>query len=290
MTLDRRTGVWLLALVMVVAARPHLASAECITVQMSLAEWVDSSRFVFFADVVSVENVLKPESYRIRVRFRIIEAFKGTKRGNVTLDFRPIADEFQYQRSQSVLVFAVGTPGDSSSACNATRIATADDTDLRQLRALKYVRAKLDDKGALSIVTPGSGTIKPVKEREQVSFANPQITPGGDAVGWLAAFPNCCTSYPIPLKLMILTNGRTRSFTGSGLPIWQWMFQDGGKQVAFRQETVHGGLGVHYELRDLASGRLVASYDPPVGPDNVPAVPQNVPEWVTELDSASKKQ
>jgi hypothetical protein len=60
--------------------------------------------------------------------------------------------------------------------------------------------------------------------------------------------------------------------------------------VAFRQETVHGGLGVHYELRDVVTGLLVASYDPPVGPDNVRVAPENVPEWVAELDSSTPKQ
>ena len=68
------------------------------------------------------------------------------------------------------------------------------------------------------------------------------------------------------------------------------MFRAAGTQVAFRQETVHGGLGVHYELRDVASGRLVASYDPPVGPDNLPAPAQTVPEWVIELNSSTPKQ
>jgi hypothetical protein len=104
-------------------------------------------------------------------------------------------------------------------------------------------------------------------------------------VEWLAEYPNCCTSYPIPLKLVIYTDGSVRTFTGSGLPVWQWGFQAGGTQFAFEQETVHGGLGVHYELHDVATGRLLAEYDPAVGPDNRVLTKQNVPQWVAELDA-----
>jgi len=148
-----------------------------------------------------------------------------------------------------------------------------------------YIRATVDPDGQLRILTAGDQTLEPKKEREQVGFANPQISPDGGAVGWLAEYPNCCTSYPVPLKLMIQTNGSLRTFTGTGLPVWQWGFQTRGTQVAFRQETVHGGLGVHYELREVATGRLLAQYDPVVGPDNQALPTQNVPPWVAELDA-----
>ena len=147
-----------------------------------------------------------------------------------------------------------------------------------------YIRARVDEDGQLRILTSGGQTIEPKKEGEQVGFAKPEIAPDGDAVGWLAEYPNCCTSYQIPLKLLIHTNGSVRTFTGTGLPIWEWGFQAGGAQFAFQQEAVHGGLGVHYELRDVATGRLLADYDPPVGPDNRTLPAQNVPRWVAELD------
>ena len=77
-----------------------------------------------------------------------------------------------------------------------------------------------------------------------------------------------------------------RTFTGNKLPVWQWRFEAGGRQVAFRQETVHGGLGVHYELRDVATGRLVAEYDPAPDPDNKQhAALTEVPKWVADLDA-----
>jgi hypothetical protein len=143
-----------------------------------------------------------------------------------------------------------------------------------------YVETVIDPSGQLHITTKRKREIVPRKETEQVSFDNAQISPDGRAVGWLALYPNCCTSYPIPLKLVILVNGRQRTFTGSGLPIGRWCFWAEGKQVAFEQETVHGGMGVHYELRDIETGELADKYDPDANPTVT-----KPPRWVVVLDS-----
>jgi hypothetical protein len=144
-----------------------------------------------------------------------------------------------------------------------------------------YVRAVVDWGGQVHILTKDRREILPKKEPEQVGFEIARISPDGRAVGWLALYPNCCTSYPIPLKLVIYASGKLRTFTGSGLPVWRWCFQAGGKQVAFEQETVHGGIGVHYELRDVSTGRLVAWYDPEPNSGSI----GHPPKWVAELDS-----
>jgi hypothetical protein len=64
--------------------------------------------------------------------------------------------------------------------------------------------------------------------------------------------------------------------TGIGLPIWLWHFANNGTRVAFEQETVHGGLGIHYELRDIKTGDLIDSYDGEPQP--------NAPQWVHALE------
>jgi len=144
-----------------------------------------------------------------------------------------------------------------------------------------YVETVIDPSGQLRIATKRHREIVPKKERDQTGFEDVQISPDGRAVGWLALYPNCCTSYPIPLKLVILLNGEERTYTGSGLPISRWCFWAGGKQVAFEQETVHGGMGVHYELRDIGTGALADKYDPDASPDSV----TKPPRWVVVLDS-----
>ncbi|HEX2225202.1 MAG TPA: hypothetical protein VHN15_13460 [Thermoanaerobaculia bacterium] len=151
--------------------------------------------------------------------------------------------------------------------------------------AERYVQATVDEQGQLTILTEDGRSIVTAKDHEQVAFSNPQVSPDGSSVGWLAEYPFCCTSYPIPLKLVIYSKDATRTFTGSGLPIWDWQFRADGKQVAFRQETVHGGAGVHYEWRDVVSDRLLAEWEPEVGIDNRPLPAANLPEWVRDLGS-----
>jgi hypothetical protein len=143
-----------------------------------------------------------------------------------------------------------------------------------------YLRAEIDQQGQLRIVTSQGREIVPDKEQDQVGFDQAAISADRRAVGWLALFPNCCTTYPIPLKLVIYVNGRQQTFSGIGVPVWRWAFSEDGKRVAFQQETVHGGLGVHYELRDTSSGRLVAEYDPN------PPKPGTPPAWLRALDPA----
>jgi hypothetical protein len=157
----------------------------------------------------------------------------------------------------------------------------------RSVAADRYVTASVDEAGKLRIVTSDDRTIVLSKEGEQAGFDGIKISQNRSSVGWVALYPFCCTSYPIPLKLEIYSGGKVRTFTGVGLPVWRWQFNANGKQVTFAQETVHGGLGVHYEIRNVANGRLIAQYDPPVGPDNRTVENPNVPQWVAEFNSSS---
>jgi len=143
-----------------------------------------------------------------------------------------------------------------------------------------YVQAGMSSGDQLRIVTKDGRVILPERQPQQVSFDKITISPDGHAVAWQAAFPNCCTWYPLPLQVVVYSNGQERRFSGNQLPIWRWSFQAGGKQVAFEQQTVHGGLGVHYELRDVATGQLVAEYNP-----DPKAAATDAPKWVTELNT-----
>ena len=109
--------------------------------------------------------------------------------------------------------------------------------------------------------TASGREIRPPKDSDQVGVEQVAISADRRAVGWLALHPNCCTTYPIPLELVVLTSARTRTFTGDGQAIWQWAFYADSRRVSYRQGPVHGPATPHFELRDIRTGRLVSSFD-----------------------------
>jgi len=77
-----------------------------------------------------------------------------------------------------------------------------------------YLQTSVDQAGHLYIVTKDGREIVLKKDASQVGFDKAAISEDGRSVGWVALYPNCCTSYPIPLKLMVYSNGRLRTFPG----------------------------------------------------------------------------
>jgi len=113
---------------------------------------------------------------------------------------------------------------------------------------------------------------------QQVDYSSPAIAPDGRTVGWLAYYPNSCTSYPIPRELVVYRNGTViRRFGSDGTPVWKWRFVNRSAAVEFHQDTVHGNFGPRYERRAIASGRLLAEYE-----GNASA---NAPAWVRAVDA-----
>jgi hypothetical protein len=90
----------------------------------------------------------------------------------------------------------------------------------------------------------------------------------GRAVGWIALFSDCGPvglgadgSYcpGTPLKLVVHENGRAHTY-GDHVPIWKWAFLAGGEQVGYMQMTLHGSNEEYFQLRDVATGRLLATF------------------------------
>jgi len=151
-------------------------------------------------------------------------------------------------------------------------------------RPEQFESADRDLDGHLTLVTTSGRRVTVRKKGEQTAFADPAISRDGTVVAAQALFPTCCTSYDIPLELVVYTRGTERRFKGTGLPIFQWGFADDGRRIAYGQETVHFGCVTHYELRDILSGRLVESVDvpQPCGQDMNPP-PVEIPDWVARL-------
>ena len=59
-----------------------------------------------------------------------------------------------------------------------------------------------------------------------------------------------------------------------------WHVADDGRRVVFSQQTVHFTCSVHWELRDIADGRLLATADKPEACGQIPDPPKvEVPKW-----------
>lgn len=147
-----------------------------------------------------------------------------------------------------------------------------------------YESAGIDANGNLTILMANGRTVTVRKEGDQTSFSTPVLSSTRAAVGAEAMFPNCCTSYDVPLQLIVYAAGKVHRFGGVNLPIFQWAFVDGGKLVAYAQEPVHFGCATHYELRDVESERLVEALDIPQPCGRIPdPKPVQVPPWVADL-------
>lgn len=133
----------------------------------------------------------------------------------------------------------------------------------------------IDADGRIHIVNGDGSEIVPPKEKDQTSVASATIAEDRLTAGWLVEYDNCCTSYPIPLTLVLYRPGRPLRRLGNGMMIGDWHFEAGGKQVAFSTNTVHGDLAPHYELRDTQTGRLIDKWNGPVNSKS--------PQWATRL-------
>jgi hypothetical protein len=137
-----------------------------------------------------------------------------------------------------------------------------------------YRRADVDATGQLRIVLASGHAVRPPKDSGQVAFAQVAISADHRTIGWVALYPNCCTTYPIPLELVLLRAGGGRTVIAGALPIWQWAFSPGGQRVVLRQAPVHGAAPMLYELHDIRTGRLIASTEVDAGTSAA------LPAWV----------
>jgi hypothetical protein len=178
-----------------------------------------------------------------------------------------------------------------SLACLALTISTrADAQSSTRLAAPEtYARAVVDDTGALVITTTAGRSVRIQRNAEQAGFSKIKIAPDRTAVGALADYDNCCTSYPLARQLVVYAAGRLHRFRGAEMPIFWWAFA-AGTRVAFGQTTAHFGCAIHYELHAIDSERLVSSIDVPEPCGQRPN-PKAVrePKWVRDLRAAPQE-
>lgn len=147
-----------------------------------------------------------------------------------------------------------------------------------------YESATIDADGCLAIVKTSGESVLVRKEADQTAFSTPLMSSDRTAVAAQAMFGNCCTSYDIPLQLVVYARGKVHRFKGADLPIFKWGFADSGTRIAYGQEPVHFACDTHYELRDIESERLIEAADvpQPCGQNSNPK-PVKITNWVAAL-------
>jgi hypothetical protein len=123
-------------MIVVWALGATVAAAECITLSQRPSDRLREHKMVFVADVLGLDNIIEPESFRYRVRFQVIEAIKGIGRGEQAVQFAPTAEDFAFKVGQRVLVYVAGEPGRYSNQCTPTRETMLEDPEVQDLRRL----------------------------------------------------------------------------------------------------------------------------------------------------------
>jgi hypothetical protein len=113
-------------------------------------------------------------------------------------------------------------------------------------------------------------------EKDQVDCSSVKVADDKRTVAWLVLEkPECCTNYPIPLSLVIYRNRKVIQHIAGEPMIWGWQFAKAGSQVALAVGPQHGEIGVHFELHDARTGRLLDEWD---------GLNKKSPAWVSGLN------
>ncbi len=137
------------------------------------------------------------------------------------------------------------------------------------------------DQSSLRVLKSDGSHFDAPKYADQVGFSEPRISADGKHIGWLALYPNCCTSYPIPLALVVLDETQQlHSFDGIKIAVFSWCFMPNARAVGYAQTVVHGSNFQHFEMRAIADGRLLSQYDYPHEDADNALARKRAPHWV----------
>jgi len=100
-------------------------------------------------------------------------------------------------------------------------------------------------------------TLPPLKPRTDkevafnaVGFSGVELAQDRETLGWTINVENCCTSYSIPVSVVVFWHKQVLHTFSQGQMVWSWMFLDGGKQVAVVFGATHGPEIGDYRLYD----------------------------------------
>jgi hypothetical protein len=178
----------------------------------------------------------------------------------------------------------------SSATQHKTKIASQD---------LQIVRAFIEDPikdsgyetGPLHILySDGTEVIKDLPPLERstqkevvfndVAFTDVQLAEDRQTIGWTINVENCCTSYSIPMRVVVLRGKNVLHSFAPGPMIWGWMFVQGGARVALVVGPTHGPEVGDYQLYDVTTGKLISEV---WGDEDTQALKPKAPAWAVRL-------
>jgi len=145
--------------------------------------------------------------------------------------------------------------------------------------------------GPLHIVYDGGAeivrTLPPLRVSTQkevvfnaVGFSGVQLAADRQTLGWTINVENCCTSYSIPLSLVVFRHKRVLHTFDQRQMIWSWIFVQGGEYVAIVSGPTHGPEIGDFRLYNVTTGNLISEVR---GDEQTQALKSNAPEWAKRL-------
>ena len=91
-----------------------------------------------------------------------------------------------------------------------------------------------------------------------VAFSGVQLAEDRRTLGWTINFENCCTSYSIPLTVVVFRRKQVLHTFRQGQMVWSWAFIQRGKQMEVVFGPTHGTDVGDHRLYDVRTGRVIS--------------------------------
>jgi len=129
----------------------------------------------------------------------------------------------------------------------------------------------------------------PPLDFNEVAITNPKLASDKQTLGWTVNLAKDMSgaSYSIEYGLVVYKSGKIIHKIYPGQFIWDWMFVDGGKQVALIDGFSHGRQQLNYQLYDVATGKLISKVHDDEETEQLPA---KAPRWAKQLEHQRQKQ
>jgi hypothetical protein len=132
--------------------------------------------------------------------------------------------------------------------------------------------------------------LKPSTDKEivfnAVGFSGVELAQDRQTLGWTINVQNCCTSYSIPLSVVVFQHKQVLHTFDQGQMVWSWMFFDGGNQVAVVFGPTHGPEVGNYQLYDVKTGTLLSEV---WGDADTQSLKTDAPDWAKRLQDRLHK-